>query len=562
MIAAEPTANSTNQLGDARARQAAEFDAIVKTPLVTLCWDGLVTFVPKGALCWAAGWAIEWMLSKFVALPALGSTTQGPIAGAGLVLVVYAAMGLGYALMIGSILRLLKAGNVAVPGNGSPSVAVRPSWWARWIRDTAATAALCLIAGVIYILGQWALTGNAWFRSTDWAEAPKILVLVIPLSLVVGTVNLIHDGIAWLLRFIKPYVIASRTLWMLTAIATGLFSTPILFLPFLGVILLADPFAAALGLGSTKTIATGIALFALAARLALTYAKFIWEDRTEMLGSGASEPAWRPESFDDFRNWNLDVETSHDGIASNGFPYYVWRESADNRLGLSRPRYCCIEPRNGELSFVFFDPTKDVRASGGLAICIGVAVLVAVLEFGSYWLTPRPYVPYAFDERPPIVLVLLSIAFSAPLLGATVGGLWHTLATLFRWYRNRFEGDGRISFMPLATLTGFDKVHAGELGAKVNGEEAKSGHGLTAVFEDGSMMILTGNAWNYPSIVAKHRDFTNAFRAPRDKLVAEWNERHKKEKNPWPQGSSSTSAPAAVAPPSATQARIGVPESL
>ena len=55
-------------------------------------------------------------------------------------------------------------------------------------------------------------------------------------------------------------------------------------------------------------------------------------------------PSNSPADTDDIRLWDLDVEMSRHGIDSRGMPYYVWRESADNRMGLSRPRYCTSRP--------------------------------------------------------------------------------------------------------------------------------------------------------------------------------------------------------------------------
>ena len=53
---------------------------------------------------------------------------------------------------------------------------------------------------------------------------------------------------------------------------------------------------------------------------------------------------------DDFRDWDIEVEDSASGRDHEwGFPFYLWRESADNRLYLGRPRYCRITPINGEL---------------------------------------------------------------------------------------------------------------------------------------------------------------------------------------------------------------------
>lgn len=102
------------------------------------------------------------------------------------------------------------------------------------------------------------------------------------------------------------------------------------------------------------------------------------------------------------------------------------------------------------------------------------------------------------------------------------------IGTLVRWFVGRFPGEGLLDGKPLRLLSGFDKIPAAETGARINGKEATTGHGLTAVFDDGSVIILTGSPWDYPSIVAKHRDLTNMFRIPRDEILAAWAERTKK----------------------------------
>jgi len=250
----------------------------------------------------------------------------------------------------------------------------------------------------------------------------------------------------------------------------------------------------------------------------------------------------------DFRDWDIEPETSFEGVDENGFPFYLWRESADNRLTLARPRYCCITPRDGELFFTFFNPSEDVRGSGGWTVFFCVASMVAVAVVGNAWYNPPPPRPYHLDESLPPFLILAGAALSASVVGAIVGGLWHVSITLFCWMRGRFPGEGRLHSMPLQSLMGFGQAQAGELGAMVNGEKAKTGHGLTAVFDDGSMIILTGNAWDYRSIVEKHQDLTNLFRTPRDNLLKAWAASKKSSE------SSTYSVPAASSP--------GVPDAL
>ena len=83
---------------------------------------------------------------------------------------------------------------------------------------------------------------------------------------------------------------------------------------------------------------------------------------------------------EDFRDWDLEVEAHASGLDHEWhYPFYLWRESADNRLHLGRPRYCCITPIGDELQFSFFDPTKDVKPTGAMKAGLIVAGIVAAL---------------------------------------------------------------------------------------------------------------------------------------------------------------------------------------
>ena len=81
----------------------------------------------------------------------------------------------------------------------------------------------------------------------------------------------------------------------------------------------------------------------------------------------------------DFRDWDIEPETSVAGTDANGFPFYVWRESADNRLTFARPRYCCITPHDGELYFTFFNPSENIKRAGGLATFMVVSGLASLI---------------------------------------------------------------------------------------------------------------------------------------------------------------------------------------
>ena len=232
----------------------------------------------------------------------------------------------------------------------------------------------------------------------------------------------------------------------------------------------------------------------------------------------------------DFRDWDLEVEDSASGLDHDRrFPFYLWRESADNRLYLGRPRYCCITPLDGELQFSFFDPTKDIKPTGAMKaglITVGIVAALMIVN-GLHELATRTPLPYTMDRRAPPFFILLGILFVPPMIGGLVAGPLYAFHTIKRWMNGRFAGDGRLVHMPLSLLSGFQVLSARDAGVKFDNKPADTGHGLAAVFEDGSQLILTGNAWNYESITNKHRALSQAFRVPRDKMLADWAEARK-----------------------------------
>jgi len=231
----------------------------------------------------------------------------------------------------------------------------------------------------------------------------------------------------------------------------------------------------------------------------------------------------------DFRDWDIAPQSSFDGVDASGFPFYLWRESADNRLTFGRPRYCCISPIDGELYFVFYHPSANVRIWEIVIVLFGTIAIMLYIGLDTTWFDkPTPRGPYLMDESLPPFLVAFRAILLALLAGPLAALAAFVVGTLVRWFGWRFSGEGVLYGKPLRLLSGFDKVPAAETDAKINGKKATTGHGLTAVFDDGSIIILTGSAWDYPSIVAQHRDLTNLFRIPRDEILAAWAECTKK----------------------------------
>lgn len=233
---------------------------------------------------------------------------------------------------------------------------------------------------------------------------------------------------------------------------------------------------------------------------------------------------------EDFRDWDIEVETSYSGYDHFGFPFYIWREKADSRLWLGRPRYCCVTMKDARLYFNFFNPSEDVRSTGTMAVFGIAAGLMAIATVWHDWglrLKARG-LDYIHDTSPPPFMILAGAFLFAMAAGMLSSSLWGVVVTLYRWINGRFEGDGRTDVIPLSLLEGFQVINAGDAGAEINGKRATIGHGLTANFVDGSQLILTGNAVNYASIATMHQIMTSMFCTQRSKFVTPWAERMKK----------------------------------
>lgn len=237
----------------------------------------------------------------------------------------------------------------------------------------------------------------------------------------------------------------------------------------------------------------------------------------------------RRKDATDFRTWDLPEETRDGGRDAQGLPYYVWRESADNRLCLSRPRYCCVSEIDGELVFEFFDPSKDVRPSWApfVFMAVAAAVCAAKLWEATYGPLPPPR-PYHLDESPPPFLSFIGTCFLAGSLGGIVAGPWYIVGTLSRWIFGRFAGDGRLTRVPWRSLQGFHVMNAADTAAGELEKIPRSSYGLGAVFDTvtdaGMHVALTANPWNYESIARRHSEMTAMFITTRGEVMRRWAE--------------------------------------
>jgi len=506
--------------------EAEEVARMARTPTSVIVWYTTRRFAIMGAGLAAIGWIAQWALGASITIPELlvAPNWMSSFGGALFTLLVAVIAGAVYGVGAMVFARRMAAGVMPMHRHEGPWTQLRPIWWARFILNAAVLFLLVASVGSIWFLGQWVHQGMPRPTKTDWDGVLQFIAIAISAGVLGGAGLLLSDAVGWLYDLLRPKLLASRVWWSMTCAVVGVLMTIGLFAPLAGAAFLVHPLFVSLGIGPTRTLGTAISLLLLAGWSGIDSARHMWGDRQRVQKDGKAAAGL---SRNDYWNWDIEAETSYGGTAPNGYPFLVWRESADNRLGLSRPRYCCITEQEDGLFFTFFNPSGNIRATGGLAVFCGVAVLVAIAMFATYLLESRPALPYHLDMTPPPFVVLVGTVLAAAMLGAVTSGAWYVLITLLRWHRGRFEGDGHRYMMPLRSLLSFNEVHAGEAGAQVSGERAKTGHALTAAFENGSMWILTGNAWNYPSIVAKHANLTNAFREPRDKYLAEWETRRK-----------------------------------
>lgn len=236
---------------------------------------------------------------------------------------------------------------------------------------------------------------------------------------------------------------------------------------------------------------------------------------------------------DDFREWDFEVGNSYSSTDQLGLPFYIWRDASDNRLGLARPRFCCVTigsyPYSGleewTLYFTFFNPSLNVRPTGTLKVFGIVAGFVVLAVFIITWIGERPRGPYAIGS--PIGLVLIAAFLYSMFVGALISGIWYAAVTVYRWKNGRFKDEGQLEHKPLSLLEGFQVISAGQAGA-ATGQQGANLHGLTAVFADGSQTILRGSPLDYESIADQHRVMTKLFITGRAELEATWAERAKK----------------------------------
>lgn len=219
----------------------------------------------------------------------------------------------------------------------------------------------------------------------------------------------------------------------------------------------------------------------------------------------------------------MEVEVTRGGLDSAGLPYFVWRESGDNRFGLSRPRYCCITPKGEDLHLTFFNPSEDVKPTGANSAFIGVCILMGVLFIVEMIAERFRGVPGPREYPPGPLFSLIAFFGTAMILGGLVYYVWDGIATVWRWRTSRFAGDGRITSVPWRQLVAFRVVTPEENGVQRGPDEKKVGEDLQATFGMAAApWALTANKWNNRSVVNIHRELTVLFIGHRDECLANW----------------------------------------
>lgn len=430
---------------------------------------------------------------------------------------VFLVLGTPY-LAIRTALRFeVAAGMVSAPDN-RPGVRIYPAWWVRFIAAW---------------IGWWCLVyGGGWLAT---------LMRAWPLRVPGATDGMIGFGESWIITLAGALSWAAlsgvirlveaaelrriKSLWLVISAGMGVFLGGA-FYALLGLVTLgANWMSVRVGLGSVWSMTTAIGLVPLAfAAAELGGRGFYWEHDDGPTPSRSRR--WDPS---DIRTWDFETETSHAGIGGNGYPYFIWRERADNRLGLSRPRFCTIIDDDTQLLFGFYNPVASSKPQRwpllGVLLAIAIAVGMLAIDAIGPWLFGRG--PFFSDPRAHALVHLATVGVLASLSATAFTSLAYIVITLARWYRTRFEADGQLITMPLSELSGFQASPAERLLAKGPREAVKTAEGLTAVFYDGTVWILTSNAWEPRTVGEYHKHLTNAFRTPRDQWLSAFDAKRK-----------------------------------
>jgi hypothetical protein len=504
---------------------AAHLKRVSQTTILAAAFEWSWRWLGIGVASAALGLAIDWLRGSTSVAAILGP----PLVGAAFV-VLYALV-LGATVRIAIVLWLRHAigGQASISDDDVVSNEIRFTWWAR-----AVLAAVLgwLVAFIGLVIFGASMAGLSWYNEGVWpgasAAATKLgefaaIALGPAAASVVAVLGgdlifALFDRLAGLLKRILP----NQAFAVLSACVVAVIFWSI------GLVLVATASRLLPAEASVTPITLGTVL-GLAGPCIMLGGSFLFRDPPEAveLGRQIIERGRMTEPTE-FKTWNLDAERSHTGTAANGYPFYLWRESADNRIGVSRPRYCTISIDGNDLFFEFFNPAADQKPSGAMMVFFLVGGGLAALSLVSYFVFGDQFRAATAPYHTPPVLAVLGAAWGGSVVGGISAGVWHVIALAWRWRRNRFEGDGRVLRMPWALLESFTELSARDAGAKGHGDNPPTGHGLAAAFTDGSVMILTSNSWERTSIMGTHRELTRLFVSPRDAAIREFKDRLKR----------------------------------
>lgn len=377
------------------------------------------------------------------------------------------------------------------------------------------------------------VVGSAWWSQDperlDWPgvrefpwNLPYIVLLAIAGGLVFGIGGMLWD--AFLTKPLERLFNSSRLLRAIVGIGTGFIGTFAALWLVLMILVSLEPILKSYGIlwpkGPWPWLLPGVSVVATLSAAWLGVKGW----RGEL---GNSEVVARPTTQDaggerDFRDLDMDAETSASGTDKRGFPIFIWRETADNRIGFSRPRYCCITETDDDLLFTFFNPSQNVRTTHAMTIgcVVGGGIFLWSILYGMFGGPHKPGDAFAG--------VIAGFLFGS-LAGLMLAPICYAVVTAWRWASGRFKGEGRLYFVPWSELEAFQVVSADETGAERTKQTAPGGHGLIATFANHAPSFpLTANFWNYESIAEQHRLLTTAFIAQRKALLEDWHAKRKK----------------------------------
>lgn len=504
---------------------AAYLKRLSQTAILSAAFEWSWRWLGIGVGSAAIALAIDWVAGSYSTAAILGPS----LLGAAFILLYAIVLGAAFRIALVVFLRRAMAGQVAISDEDVVPKEIQFTWWARAVLAAALgwLAAFIGLAmfGAVMAAVSW-YSGGAWpggsAAAAKLAQSAVVAFDVAALCVVIvlggDLIFALFDRLSELLKRILP----ERAFAAIAACAIAVLFWVLGMALALGTSWLLPVEASirpitlgtVLGLAGPGIMLAG-GLFSRDAPEAVDLSREIIE-RGRMTGPM------------EFRSWNLDVETSHSGTAANGYPFYIWRESADNRIGVSRPRYCTISVNGNELFFEFFNPAAHQKPSGALTIFILVGGAFALVSLVSYFVFGDQFRASTAPFHTPPVLAVLGAVWGGSVVGGISAGVWHVLALAMRWKRNRFESDARLLRMPWSMLESFTELSARDAGAKGNGDNPPTGHGLAASFTDGSVMILTSNSWERTSIMGTHRELTSLFIVPRDAAIREFKDRLKR----------------------------------